>query len=109
MKISDLKHRVTLLKRVVKELPSGDLIQKWKETKTIWAQVIPLSLKKVQENEGWGEESSAPRYKVTFRNCQQSFQRLQWKEDIFSVIVPPQADEEQRWITCIVQKKEKER
>lgn len=108
MKISDLKERITLLKRVITEDQSGDLIQKWTKGDTVWANITPIFSKKTQESEGWGESLVPSRYKVILRKCQQTFQRIQWKEDLYSVVIASQADENQRWLTCVVQKKEEE-
>lgn len=112
IKINELKERVTLLKRVVFEEESGDLNQVWKNGDKVWAQIVPITSKKVLENDGWSGEGVQPdRYQVTIRCREETFHGFLWRQQILSRISSSQIDVSQRWMTFIasiskIQKKE---
>lgn len=99
-KINDLKERITLLKRVIFEEESGDLNQVWKTGDKVWAQIVPITSKKVLENDGWSGEGLQPdRYHVTMRYRAGNFDGFLWRNQTLSRVSSPQIDVSQRWMT----------
>jgi head-tail adaptor len=100
--IQELRHRVVLLRRRIAEEADGSFQEFWEETDPVWAKITPCFSREIL-GEGWNK--AAPphaRYKVTMRNRQGRFSRIQWDDKILALLCPPLKDPHQKWMTCFM-------
>jgi head-tail adaptor len=100
--IQDLRHRVVLLKRQIREEADGSFTESWTAGDAVWARILPC-LGREMQGEGWNALTAEAqiKYKVTMRFRRNAFHRLQWEDTILALLCPPIIDGCRRWMTCL--------
>lgn len=121
IRIQELRHRVTLLKRRIREEADGSFKEIWQEGDSVWAQVLSCrdmaggltsGLIKGTFGEGWNNLTPVQMtYKVTMR-FRSGFERGRFKRINLSfqegetitlaLLGPPLIDQHRQWMTCLM-------
>lgn len=105
----DLRERIVLLQRQIREDETGNMVQSWREEGRLWAAIKPLSIKNVGNNEGWfGEGENVQRYEVTIRPRHLKAKRIRWREGVYKMVTTPKIAPFQQWMTFIIEEKNDE-
>lgn len=102
-KIQELRHRVVLFKRQIKEEVDGSFTESWTSGDAVWAKIVPYAGREAQ-GEGWHAvtEGGQAKYKVTIRYRRAPFHRLQWEDAALALLCAPIIDERRQWVTCLM-------
>lgn len=101
-RIQELRNRVVLLKRRIKEEQDGSFTESWEKGTSVWAKVLPY-----MGREAFGEEWNTvnpvqAKYKVTMRFRREKFTRLQWENLTLTLLCPPIIDQQRCWMVCLM-------
>lgn len=100
--IGNLRCKIILLKRKVKEQEDGGFEESWQEGDAVWAQVIALKQKDGGDHEDWNGQILSTTYGVKIRYRKGPFARIKWEDKTLRLVSKPQADPQRRWLEFLV-------
>lgn len=91
MQAGRLRHRVTIQNFITTELPSGQELEQWQNTASVWGEVKDIS---GRELIGAGAElpEATTRIWIRYRSDVSSASRILFRGLVYAIAAPPMAD-----------------
>lgn len=84
MKISDLRHRITIQKKFFTKDPEGLPIEEWRDVVTVWAEILPLRGREFFEAAAVNKERTI-KVRIRFRKGLDGDLRALYKDRILHI------------------------
>ena len=101
MRIGDLRHRVTIEKKIVTIDAYGDEVVSWAEVATVWAAVEPLSGREFLEGRRQENEINH-RIRIRYRQGLTPSMRVVWGPRAFDIesVIERESRRREMWLMC---------
>ena len=101
MRIGDLRHRVTIEKKIVTIDAYGDEVVSWAEVATVWAAVEPLSGREFLEGRRLENEINH-RIRIRYREGLTPSMRVVWGPRAFDIesVIERESRRREMWLMC---------
>ncbi|WP_255504094.1 phage head closure protein [Moraxella sp. VT-16-12] len=91
MRVSELRHRITLLKQQTSVNAGGERLAEWTQVKKLWANITYLSVKDVLASQAAGSQITA-RCVVRYTKDITSDMRIIYQDHVFAIVGQPIPD-----------------